>query len=103
MLLSFYDDVCSMRTMYIAKRGKAAPAAEWRMLLAARAEAALRMDLAFITIFYRSEIVGRKRHGDLRDEKGIDDVIHALQEEQNSLNPVSNLDTVGMIQWMSAV
>lgn len=81
MLLSFYDNVCSMRTMYVAKREKAAPAAERRMLLAARAEAALRMDLAFITIFYRSEIVGRKRHGDLRDEIGVDDVIHALQED----------------------
>lgn len=67
-----YDRRVIRYTIYVAKRGKPAPAAERRMLLAARAEAALMVLIVYYTMV---------NVGDLQNEIGIDDVIHALEED----------------------
>lgn len=63
--------------MYVAKRGKPAPAQDRRILLAARAEAALVAPFISICAF----CVWSAGTGSLQNEIGIHDVIHALQKD----------------------
>ena len=69
--------------MYVAKRGKPAPAQDRRILLAARAEAALVAPFISICALCVCVCVCVWSAGtrSLQNEIGIHDVIHALQKD----------------------